>query len=332
MSTRPLLTVVVNFYRLGALADPCLRTLARNSDPRIRYVLVDDGSPDDTAERLSAAQPTLPGADLLLLPRNGGLAAARMAALAELDTEWVTFLDGDDWVSAGYFPRLLDETLAAGVPWVRTDHVAVTGRERVLVRIPDINRQGRIGRPRDSILRSKTSSVDFAHAWSGVYHRELVDGGLVFYPPELATAEDRPSIWALHLGAEAFTIARTVGVHYRQSVATSLTKTGDERQLAFLPSMRMVGEIVAADREADRFAAKVVRTWTGLTAWHWEHRARLSPAVRRRMILGADDLLAEAPADLLADAIAQMPESRRQMIEALRRQATMLRVRPGGTR
>lgn len=333
-TAHPLLTVVVNFFRLGPLAEDALASLRWSSDPRITFLLVDDASPDDTPERLHRAARSLPGARVLILPENQGLAGARMAALAELDTDWFTFLDGDDWVSKGYYPALLDEVLGLGVDWVRTDHIQCTGRQRVLVRIPDVNRAGRVGVPRESILSARTSSVDFAHAWSGVYHRRLATAGYVCYPPELRTAEDRPSIWRLHLSVPQFTIARTVGVHYRQDVAGSLTQTGDVRQLAVTESMRQVGEIVAADPEADRFRTKVLRTWAGLFAWHWQHRSRFTPALRARFTVEAAGLLDTADPDELAAVIKAMPESRRQAVESLRRAARVLSLAPlpGGPR
>lgn len=319
----PELTVVVNFYGLGALATDTLNSLRFSADPRIKFLLVDDASPDDTLERLHAAARTLPGAQVCALTENLGLAGARMAALRQLDTEWFTFLDGDDWVAKGYFPTLLDEVVASGVEWVRTDHILATGRERLVVRIPDVNRAGRIGSPREAILSARTTSVDFAHAWSGVYHRRLADEGIVHYPPELRTAEDRPAIWRLHLSVPAFTIARTVGVFYRQSVSGSLTQTGDVRQLAITESMRQVRAIVAADPEADRFMPKVLKTWAGLFAWHWQHRGRFTPGLRTRLIREAAALLNTADQEQLEAVIRAMPESRRQAVLALRRQAVL---------
>lgn len=319
----PQLTVVVNFYRLGHLATDALASLRHSVDPRIRFLLVDDASPDDTPERLAAAARTLRGAELLTLTENQGLAGARMAALKHLHTDWFTFLDGDDWVAKGYYPALLEEVLASGVEWVRTDHILATGRKRVVVRIPDVNRAGRIGSPREAILSARTTSVDFAHAWSGVYHRRLAEEGIVHYPPELRTAEDRPGIWKLHLSVPEFTIARTVGLFYRQSVAGSLTQTGDVRQLAITESMRRVREIVADDPEAERFMPKVVKTWAGLFAWHWQHRGRFTPALRARLISDAGALLDSADQELLEAVIRAMPESRRQAVRALRRQAAI---------
>lgn len=321
---RPLLTVAVNFFQLGGLATEALASLRWSADPRIRFLLVDDASTDDTLARLQAAARALPGAEVVALTENHGLAGARMAALRLLRTDWFTFLDGDDWVAKGYYPALLDEVLGAGVPWVRTDHVQCLGRRRTLARIPDVNRAGRVGVPRESILSARTSSVDFAHAWSGVYHRDLADAGIVAYPPELRTAEDRPAIWRLHLSVPRFTIARTVGVHYRLAVEGSLTQTGDVRQLAVTESMRQVGQIVAADADGERLRAKVYRTWAGLFAWHWQHRDRFTLRLRARFAEQAGALLDTADQELLERVIRAMPESRRQAVQALRRYAAAI--------
>ncbi|OYO07625.1 glycosyl transferase [Enemella evansiae] len=318
------LTVVVTAHRLGAMVEDCVRSLRTSVDDRIRFLLVDDGSGDDTPERLAAAARRTPNTELLALPRNVGVAAARMTALERLETDWVTFLDGDDWVARNYFPRLFDEVLAAGVDWVRVDHVASRGKQRILTRIPDINRAGRIGVPRESILSARTSSVDFAHSWSGVYHRGLVDDGTLYFPTELRTAEDRPTIWSLHLRVPEFTVARTVGLHYRLGLSTSLTQTGDDRQLDITESMRQVQQLVLADRDAEKFLPKVWKTWAGLFAWHWEHRARLTPRLRLRFAREAGALLDTADQPELQRVVRAMPESKRQAIEGLRRTASLV--------
>ncbi len=207
------LTVIVNFYNLGGTdAVPALRSLARNTDPRIRFVLVDDASTDDTRDLLETAARTLPRTQVLALPDNVGLGEARNRGLALLDTPWFTFLDG------GTITWRRDTCPPCSTrcsPPASRGSAPITWRpstRRTLIRIPDRNRAGRIGVPRDSITGARTTSVDFAHAWSGgVYHRELAEAGIVHYPAELRTAEDRPAIWKLHLQVPAFTIARTVG-------------------------------------------------------------------------------------------------------------------------
>lgn len=326
--SRALLTVVVNFYNLGTDALPALRSLARNTDPRIRVVLVDDASTDATAELLTRAAAALPRTEVLRLPVNVGLGEARNRGMALIDTPWFTFLDGDDHLAPGYLPALLEEVLGAGVPWVRTDHIETEGTRRTLIRIPDRNRAGRIGIPRDSITGARTTSVDFAHAWSGVYHRDLAEQGIVHYPASLRTAEDRPAIWRLHLAVPRFTIARTVGVFYRRDNAGSLTRTGDVRQLAFLEALRRIGDIVHADPEADRFELKLVQNQCGLISWHYSLRARFSPALRARFYGEAAQILAAADPAVLAEAVASMPEPRAQAIHAVRRAGALVNALP----
>lgn len=322
------MTVIVLFHNLGAMADDALRSLTASIDPRIHYLLIDDASSDGTTEKVQRAAIAMPRTEALLLHNNRGPAAARNLGMSRVQTSHFTFLDGDDWVADGYYPALFDSVLATGLDWVRTDHILCTGTERIVGRIPDGNRAGRIGRPRDSILPgARTTSVDMAHSWSGVYHRRLYEAGFMHFPESLRSAEDRPFIWDLHLNVEAFTISDVLGLHYRRGVTESLTQTRSDTQLAITESMRRVRDIVAADHEADRFMPKVVRTWAGLLAWHWTYRARLASPVRRRFILEAADLLDEADPELLAEVLRAMPESRRQAVGALRRQGELMRTR-----
>lgn len=322
------MTVIVLFHNLGAMADDALTSLTASVDPRIHYLLIDDASTDGTTEKVRAAAIRLPRTEAVLLHGNRGPAAARNLGMTRVQTDYFTFLDGDDWVAEGYYPALFDSVRATGLDWVRTDHILCTGTERIVGRIPDGNRAGRIGRPRDSILPgARTTSVDMAHSWSGVYHRRLYEAGFMHFPETLRSAEDRPFIWDLHLNVEAFTISEVVGLHYRRGLTESLTQTTSDAQLAITESMRRVRDIVIADPEADRFMPKVIRTWAGLLAWHYTYRARLAPALRRRFLLEASDLLDEADPELLAEVLRAMPESRRQAVGALRRQGELMRTR-----
>lgn len=325
---RDRLTVFALFHNLGgaaAVARDCLASLHHSVDERISFELIDDGSTDDTPRLLAEAARTLPRTRVHTHPMALGAAAARNGALARVDTEWFTFIDGDDWVARGYFPALLDDVLRWRVPWLRVDHIATTGRERLTTRIPTGVR-GFAASPREAILPGhRTTAVDFAHSWGGVYHRRIADERLWWFPPHLRTAEDRPGIWNLQLSVEAFTMSTVLGYHYRRGLPTSLTMVKDERQLDIVDSMALMGQVVAADPEAERFAPKVVRTWAGLLAYHYLNRHRLPAALRQRFVVDADALLATADENLLAEVLTVMPESRRQSVQALRRQAEVLR-------
>ena len=71
------------------------------------FILVDDCSTDETPailERAAEDLRTSPSA-VIRHETNGGLATARNTGLDAAQGEYLTFLDGDDWLAPGYFDR-----------------------------------------------------------------------------------------------------------------------------------------------------------------------------------------------------------------------------------
>ncbi|MBK8974636.1 MAG: glycosyltransferase family 2 protein [Planctomycetes bacterium] len=84
--------------------------LAQCGHADLRTVVVDDGSGDDSAERLAVALRELPRAELLALPANRGYCAAMNAGIArarELDARFVLFLNNDVRLPAGFLAPLV---------------------------------------------------------------------------------------------------------------------------------------------------------------------------------------------------------------------------------
>ncbi|MBO4317849.1 MAG: CDP-glycerol glycerophosphotransferase family protein, partial [Mailhella sp.] len=66
-------------------------------------VAVDDGSTDETAERLHEWQSRYPENIRYVHKENGGLSSARNTGLQYVKTPWVTFIDPDDFINPKYF-------------------------------------------------------------------------------------------------------------------------------------------------------------------------------------------------------------------------------------
>ncbi|MER8069051.1 glycosyltransferase family 2 protein [Streptomyces sp. NPDC094034] len=313
------LSVVVPFYNVQTYALETLRSLRANSREDFQFVLVDDCSTDGTPQILEQAARDLPGAVLLRHEKNGGLATARNTGLDAADGEYVTFLDGDDWVAPGYYEQLLASIEGLGCDFVRTDHVQFTARARTIHRVP-VGRRGEVLSPRDAILPAdRSTAVDYPYAWAGVYHRRLVDRGLVHFPDGLRTAEDRPWIWRLHREAESFAVVGLLGIFYRRGVASSLTQIGDVRQLDFIRAFDQVIEETAKDAEADRFMLKAVRTYCAIISHHLASKERFEPAVARQLRTMSAGALKRLPQDVLKEALDSMDLDRSARLRRLRR-------------
>jgi hypothetical protein len=88
------LTVVIPCYNAAATVEAAVAS-ARGA---AQIVVVDDGSLAETARLLDSllANNTYPNLEVVRLPQNAGLGAARNAGVARATQPWIAFLDADD--------------------------------------------------------------------------------------------------------------------------------------------------------------------------------------------------------------------------------------------
>ena len=85
--------IVIPLYNKGPYVERAVRSVLAQTHGDWRLVVVDDGSTDDGPQRVEAlADPRI---TVSRYP-NGGVSMARNRGVAELDTEWIAFLDADD--------------------------------------------------------------------------------------------------------------------------------------------------------------------------------------------------------------------------------------------
>src|SRR4051794_20490219 len=101
------ITVVIPMYNAAPTILRALDSvLAQTERPR-QIVVTNDCSTDNSAELVRAAG--LPDVVLVETETNGGIAVARNRGAREAETEWLAFLDADDW----WQPTFLERTMAA---------------------------------------------------------------------------------------------------------------------------------------------------------------------------------------------------------------------------
>jgi glycosyltransferase involved in cell wall biosynthesis len=103
----PLVTVLIDTYNYAQFIEEAVRSvLAQDFPPREREILiVDDGSADDTEERLRQFGDSL----VYLRKPNGGQASAFNFGLQRARGEIVAFLDADDYWLPGKLRRVVEE-------------------------------------------------------------------------------------------------------------------------------------------------------------------------------------------------------------------------------
>lgn len=107
-------TVVSAVYNVEKYLEEYFQSLTNQSlnfKRHIKLILIDDGSTDRSLEIINKWKRKYPNNILCISKKNGGQASARNAGLDYIKTEWVTFIDPDDFVSLNYFQKI-DEYLS----------------------------------------------------------------------------------------------------------------------------------------------------------------------------------------------------------------------------
>lgn len=90
----PLVTVVVACYNHGPYIEECLTSILAQTYPRVELLVIDDGSSDDSAERIRRLQ-AIHGFDFIVQD-NRGLTATLNAAFARARGEFLVPFGSDD--------------------------------------------------------------------------------------------------------------------------------------------------------------------------------------------------------------------------------------------
>lgn len=305
------LSVVCAYRDASKYLPDLLRSLGRTALPDAEVIFIDDASIDSSLDVIDDLTREV-GAEISVIENRvpRGPAYCRNLGMDAASGELLAFVDGDDWVGPTYFTELRKWIETLDVDFIRCDHVKVSGRKRHLGRAPDARYHVALD-PSSAVLPAdEATMVDFPYTHSGIFHRRLLDGGVLKMPSELRTAEDRPWIWRLHLEAESYARIESLQYFYRRDVATSLTQVGDDRQLDFIPSLSQVLDYVNSDEKFIQYRTKAYRQCLSVVDLHLSKADRLSDGLEHQMRLRIPDLLARIPDQELTSAFRQIGRTR----------------------
>lgn len=110
MKNDELVSVVVPCYNISDYVGRCLRSLMEQTYDKIEIICIDDGSTDQTGEKLERYA-ALDSRINVIHDKNRGLSGARNFGVRQATGDYVTFVDGDDIVSPCYIQFLVDSML-----------------------------------------------------------------------------------------------------------------------------------------------------------------------------------------------------------------------------
>ena len=164
-----IISIIVPVYKVEPYLRRCVDSILAQTFTDFELILVDDGSPDncgaicdDYAQKDSRVH--------VIHQENGGLSAARNAGIdwvfANSNSEWLNFVDSDDWVHPQMLERLYRAVLEHDVKvsicgYEETDgDIRWTNEDTVTVRLWPVERY------------YVEQNINATVAWGKLYHRE----------------------------------------------------------------------------------------------------------------------------------------------------------------
>lgn len=106
----PLISVIVPVYKVEPYLSRCIDSILSQTFTDFEIILVDDGSPDNCG-KICDEYAQKDNRIRVIHKENGGLSSARNAGIdwvfSNSDSQWLTFIDSDDWIHPQYLELLL---------------------------------------------------------------------------------------------------------------------------------------------------------------------------------------------------------------------------------
>lgn len=175
------ISVCIPFYNIEPYISRCLDSVLSNTYQNLEVICVNDGSLDGTSALLHAYARKDPRV-IVIDKENGGIVSARNAAINVATGDFISFIDGDDWIHHQFFEVLMS------VQEREIADVVICGYERCT----DIVHGAEIDRDIASTLADTATLLNDAHArthiWGRIYAKELIPKQIS--SPDIVMGED----------------------------------------------------------------------------------------------------------------------------------------------
>lgn len=216
MMNFPLVSVIVPAYNAEKSLRLCVDSILQQEYANLELIITDDGSTDGTGE-ICDGYAEQDSRVRVIHKQNGGVAAARNAALDVASGEFVCCVDSDDYVSSSYVSNLISH-VADGVDVVISGAVNHYGEDTSLVKYTPCLVAGR------ELERIFTDNVIRTNPWGVLYRRSMLVREQIRFPEDMRIGEDAVFLMRCLKAADRVIVTSDTDYDYNYVSESSLTK------------------------------------------------------------------------------------------------------------
>lgn len=256
-----MISVIVPIYQIKEYLPKCIESIQKQTYRNLEIILVDDGSTDGSSQ-ICDLYANKDSRIKVIHKDNGGLVSARIAGIKMASGEYVTYVDGDDWIDRDYYECLIKRAERYDVDIVMSGFTKNIDK----VEIPNFNEitcgyYSRSDMEQELfplMLYDENSGIPgiFTYVWNKIFRRNLLYRHQISVGNGISIGEDAACVYPAILSAQAIYIDKSVGYHYRQRAGSMLKQyTGIEDEI---PKLKALYESLAQRMQANMDATSLV--------------------------------------------------------------------------
>ncbi|NLP46838.1 MAG: glycosyltransferase family 2 protein [Epulopiscium sp.] len=180
------ISIIIPCFNSFKMMDKCFNSLLKQTYKNFEIIIVDDSSTDDSYKSLKKYAKISPlDIKLLKTDKNSGPGPSRNLALENVEGDYITFLDSDDWIESNCLEKLIDIFKKdSEIDGIFFDYYMEKEGKSVYKNMVQHNITGTISK-RDALIFSKGST------WGKIYKAKIIrENGIRF--PDIRRNEDMP--------------------------------------------------------------------------------------------------------------------------------------------
>lgn len=217
---KPLISVIVPIYMIDRYVGICIESIINQTYQNLEIILVDDGGKDRCPEICDLYASKDERIKVIHKP-NGGLVSARKAGLQQSNGDYISYVDGDDWIGLGFIEGLYTaaETSDADMVCAGFTRDLFTKSEHFTNAIPSgIYEGGRL----KWLWQNMVSFGSYyrpgitTYVWNKLFKREVLLAPQSTVDNRISIGEDGAVTYPALLNCSRVSVVENVAYHYRQ--------------------------------------------------------------------------------------------------------------------
>lgn len=226
-----LISVIVPIYMIDRYLGICIESVINQTYKNLEIILVDDGSKDRCSE-ICDLYAKKDSRIRVIHKSNGGLVSARKEGIRESNGEYISYVDGDDWIGPGFI-----ESLYSSITATDSD-IACAGQSRDL-----FGKSARFVNPYPSgvyegeglrgLWKNMISFGPYfrpgitTYLWNKLFKREVLYSSQLAVDSKISIGEDGAVTYPALLNCRRIVLTENTAYHYRQREDSMLKQRTD---------------------------------------------------------------------------------------------------------